>query len=159
MCVPNLYNCYFILFSDYSEYHLENGDIFEKILVAGWGKTRHDQTMLTEAHGGYVWTPQVKKLNQNYVSTDDCMRISPYSRQHRRLSTETLLCAQGIVGTSDSCEVDSGGPLMGITASNHVEIIGIVSRGSLKCDSSQPAIHTRVSKFMPWITELINGAP
>ena len=70
MCVPNLYNCYFILFSDYSEDHLENGDIFEKILVAGWGKTKYDQTMLTEANEVYVWTPQLKKLNQNYVNTD-----------------------------------------------------------------------------------------
>ena len=72
VCVSQiLSNCYFFLFSDYSEDHLENGDIFEKILVAGWGKTRYDQTMLTEANGVYVWTPQLKKLNQNYVSTDD----------------------------------------------------------------------------------------
>jgi secreted trypsin-like serine protease len=138
---------------------LENGHIFEKIIIAGWGKTRHDQEMLTEANGVYVPTPQLQKLNQNYVNTNDCMRISPYSWYYRRLSTETLLCAQGIIGTSDSCEVDSGGPLMEITSSNHVEIIGIVSHGSLKCDSSRPAIHTLVSKFMPWITELINGAP
>ena len=101
VCVSQiLYNCCYFLFSDYSENHYENGDIFEKIIVAGWGKTRYDQTMLTEANGVYVWTPQLKKLNQNYVNTDNCMRISPYSRQHRRLSTETLLCAQGIVGTS-----------------------------------------------------------
>ena len=138
---------------------MENGCIFKNIIVAGWGKTRHDQEMLTEANGVYVPTPRLQKLNQNYVNTDYCMSLSPYKWQYRRLSTKTLLCAQGTVGNSDSCVIDSGGPLMGITASNHVEIIGIVSHGSLKCDSSRPAIHTRVSKFVPWIAELINGAP
>merc|ERR1712008_322804 len=56
---------------DYSEDHLENGHIFEKIIVAGWGKTRHDQEILTEANGVYVPTPQLQKLNQNYVNTDN----------------------------------------------------------------------------------------
>ena len=147
------------IFSDCSEDHMENGRIFKNIIVAGWGKTRHDQEMLTEANGVYVPTPRLQKLNQNYVNTDYCMSLPPYRWQYRRLSTKTLLCAQGTVGNSDSCEVDSGGPLMGITASNHVEIIGIVSHGSLRCDSSQPAIHTRVSKFIPWITESINSTP
>jgi len=62
---------YIFFLSDYSEDHLENGHIFEKIIVAGWGKTRHDQEMLTEANGVYVPTPQLQKLNQNYVNTDN----------------------------------------------------------------------------------------
>ena len=100
MCVPNLYNCYFILFSDYSEDHLENGDIFEKILVAGWGKTKYDQTMLTEANEVYVWTPQLKKLNQNYVNTYNCMRISPY--QGAAEPNQIFTCSIDGVGQSFS---------------------------------------------------------
>ena len=75
-----------------------------------------------------------------------------------RLSITPLIWTQGTFGTSDSCENDSGAPLMGISSSNHVEIIGFLSHGSRKCDNLQPTIYTRVSKFLPWINDLVNSA-
>ena len=35
------------------------------------------------------------------------------------------------------------------------ETVGIVSFGSIKCDSSTPGVYTRVSKFLPWIKDNI----
>ena len=152
----------FFLFSDYSEDNLANGVTFEKLVVSGWGKTSYDQDMWTKFNGVYARTAQLKKLHQSYVRTDECLETSPhnrhYSRLFARLPTIPLICTQGTFGTSDSCENDSGGPLMGITASNHVEIIGVLSHGSRKCDNSQPTIYTRVSKFLPWINDLVNSA-
>lgn len=142
---------------DYNEDDLANGHTFEKITVAGWGKLRHNQEIKHMTNGLHVWTPKLKKLHMNYVKTNDCVRH--YRRRYGRTrGTSALLCAQGSFESSDSCIGDSGGPLMGITTSNQVEIIGIVSHGSYKCDSSKPAIHTRVSKFLPWIKDFINSA-
>jgi len=147
---------------DYSEDSLANGVTFEKLVVSGWGKTSYDQDMWTKFNGVYARTSQLKKLQQSYVRTDECLETSPhkrhYSRLLARLPTIPLICTKGTFGTSDSCENDSGGPLMGITASNHVEIIGVLSHGSRKCDNSQPTIYTRVSKFLPWINDLVNSA-
>ena len=86
------------------------------------------------------------------------MRIDHYYRNiiRRRLSTESLLCARGKIANSDSCNGDSGSPLMAILASDEVEIIGIVSRGTKKCDSRRPALYMHIANFLPWIKDSIN---
>lgn len=48
---------------------------------------------------------------------------------------------------------DSGGPLIGMSSDKRVELLGIVSRGSLNWQSS---IFTKVSHFLDWI-ESITG--
>ncbi|XP_053691318.1 chymotrypsin-1-like [Sabethes cyaneus] len=53
--------------------------------------------------------------------------------------TETMLCAGGVLG-EDTCNGDSGGPLM---CENYQ--IGIVSWGSTKCAVELPAVFTDVS--------------
>ena len=40
---------------------------------------------------------------------------------------------------------------------NRYETVGIVSFGSIKCDSSTPGVYTRVSEFLPWIKDVIFG--
>ena len=40
---------------------------------------------------------------------------------------------------------------------NRYEAVGIVSFGSIKCDSSTPGVYTRVSEFLPWIKDIMFG--
>ena len=88
---------------------------------------------------------------------------------------DRMLCAGGQSG-KDSCQGDSGGPLIlkgkssGIgdtdlaklgfersgsqTVSHTAIIYGIVSFGPRACgQAGQPGIYTRVTKYIPWISE------
>nr|QRN45226.1 silk gland serine protease [Tineola bisselliella] len=52
----------------------------------------------------------------------------------------------------DTCQFDSGGPLLYTDANNGLEYnIGIVSLGDF-CATSKPAVNTRVTDIMDWIT-------
>ena len=73
----------------------------------------------------------------------------------KRLSTESLLCAKGKIPNSDSCNGDSGSPLMAFLASGEVEVIGIVSSGPKNCNGYRPALFMRISMFLPWIKDSI----
>ena len=44
-----------------------------------------------------------------------------------------------------------------IVENDRYETVGIVSFGSVKCDSSTPGVYTRVSEFLPWIKDVIFG--
>ncbi|KAL1448806.1 hypothetical protein WDU94_000066, partial [Cyamophila willieti] len=75
------------------------------------------------------------------------------------------LCVGGTNG-KDSCNGDSGGPLLWrgtFDSTNMVGqryyLLGIVSRGSGVCgDNSMPAIYTRVSYYMKWILDHMEEA-
>ena len=61
----------------------------------------------------------------------------------------TQLCASAVLG-KDSCKGDSGGPLLDLTE-DQATVIGIVSFGTNKCDSSIPGVYARVSAYLDWI--------
>ena len=73
---------------------------------------------------------------------------------------DSRLCARGVIGSdglpTDSCRGDSGGPLMRFDESKfRYESVGIVSFGSVRCDSSTPGVYARVSNFLPWIKDIV----
>ncbi|XP_055543384.1 transmembrane protease serine 9-like [Wyeomyia smithii] len=100
--------------------------------VIGWG---------TAANG---YAPVIlQELQVLIQSVDACSKI--WIEQ----ITETMLCAGGVLG-EDTCNGDSGGPLM---CDNYQ--IGIVSWGSTKCAVEMPAVFTDVSS--PEIREFIRN--
>lgn len=81
------------------------------------------------------------------------------TRRFRKLRSavgEGQLCAGGEEG-KDSCEGDSGGPLM-----QHARygppfyLRGVVSFGSTLCGGGMPGVYTDVAYFMDWILENIS---
>ena len=42
--------------------------------------------------------------------------------------------------------------------SGNMTVIGILSHGVRECDSSKPAIFTRVGKYLDWINDFITKA-
>lgn len=65
------------------------------------------------------------------------------------------LCVGGKDGM-DSCNGDSGGPLMIIGPGNVPRwyLLGLVSYGALKCGEKDiPALYTKLSKFIKWVLD------
>ncbi len=68
----------------------------------------------------------------------------------------TQLCAVS-KDVGDSCNGDSGGPLMHRDpASGAITVFGVTSQGSKWCDSHVPGLYTRVRLFADWIASQMN---
>ncbi|GAB0098484.1 venom protease [Sergentomyia squamirostris] len=63
----------------------------------------------------------------------------------------TVMCAGGFDGGRDSCQGDSGSPLMVMLPNNRWVVIGIVSWGVRCGEPSRPGVYTRVSSHIDWI--------
>ena len=61
-----------------------------------------------------------------------------------------LRCFFQFVG-KDTCNGDSGGPIVYETNQRVYYQVGIVSFGSKDCGGGKPAIYTRISTFSKWI--------
>lgn len=86
------------------------------------------------------------------VSLEQCNRV--YSMLNVRIESKQV-CAGGEQGL-DSCNGDSGGPLMAQDRSdskNPIQyLVGIVSFGPRQCGTrGWPGVYTRVSAFTDWI--------
>ncbi|XP_041969958.1 CLIP domain-containing serine protease 14D-like [Aricia agestis] len=107
--------------------------------VAGWGLTENNED-----------SSILLKVEVPIWSSSQC------SSFYNRWNVDTELCAGAV--NKDSCEGDSGGPLMlESTYKGAYRIIqyGIVSRGPQNCGSNNPGIYTNVTKFMGWILDNI----
>ncbi|GIX78732.1 clotting factor B [Caerostris darwini] len=71
--------------------------------------------------------------------------------------TEDFICAGREDGGLDACPGDSGGPLLYEFAWNHFVLVGIVSFGYQCALPNFPGVYTRVSSFLPWITQYIEN--
>lgn len=107
--------------------------------VVGWGKTEYDSSGST-----------VKlSVELPVKSHEECTQI--YNRTMILLG-ERQVCAGG-TQNKDSCEGDSGGPLMTLHNESAIwYITGIISFGAERCGSvGWPGIYTRVTEYVPWI--------
>ncbi|XP_063834116.1 phenoloxidase-activating enzyme-like [Ostrinia nubilalis] len=106
-----------------------------QLVVAGWGDVdpNHHHSSNVKLH---VRLPFVDALT--------CRRTV------RELWT-TQICAGG-EANKDSCNGDSGGPLMYEREDVVFEVLGITSYGEEKCGTvNAPAIYTKVHSYMNWI--------
>ncbi|XP_045483874.1 CLIP domain-containing serine protease 2-like [Pieris rapae] len=111
--------------------------------VAGWGFTE------TGRESGVLLRVEVP------VKTDaECKGY--YNRNTREIINKQF-CAGDF--KKDSCNGDSGGPLMMKANYNGVNSYvqyGIVSKGPIQCGSSFPGIYTDVREYVDWILDNIN---
>lgn len=116
----------------------------EQLTVAGWG--------LTE---GRTASQILQKLKVPVTTQVSCStRYNP-----QKTIRENQLCAGGEAG-KDSCNGDSGGPLMSFSSDDegHINwyLAGVVSYGPRACGmKGWPGVYTRINSYMDWIVEKI----
>ncbi|XP_017841549.2 transmembrane protease serine 9 [Drosophila busckii] len=112
--------------------------------VSGWGWTQENQA---EGERSDILRKATVKIWNNIAC----------ERSYRALGksnsiTDTQMCAGYMNGQIDSCWADSGGPLM---SKDHHYLLGVVSTGIGCARPGLPGIYTRVSKYVPWMRDVI----
>ncbi|XP_075223332.1 clotting factor G beta subunit-like [Lycorma delicatula] len=116
----------------------------KKTIVVGWGHTKHG------GPGSNV-LKQIELPIWTYGSCSNNMTQTIFT---------TNLCAGDTEGKRDSCQADSGGPLMiqrKVGVARRWEIAGIVSWGIRCAEKGRPGVYTQVNKYLNWIYEKINA--
>ncbi|XP_018796326.1 PREDICTED: serine protease easter [Bactrocera latifrons] len=113
-------------------------NVGELLTVAGWGRTLLARQSNVK-----------QELAVPVVDHDACAR--KFSSRNVNLITSQL-CAGGEF-SKDSCDGDSGGPLMRQTAQNRWYLEGVVSFGNRCGLEGWPAVYTRVADYTDWIAQ------
>ena len=110
-----------------------------QLTVSGWGKINSEIDVLPD---------RLKKVNVNVISDMVC-RL-----EYQQVATikRSMLCAGYHRGGGDSCEGDSGGPLI---EERSRTIAGIVSFGNGCGERFFPGVYTQVSFYIQWIKQVI----
>uniref|UniRef100_A0A452RSQ8 chymotrypsin n=1 Tax=Ursus americanus TaxID=9643 RepID=A0A452RSQ8_URSAM len=104
--------------------------------TTGWGRTKYN--------GGHDPTFAALPL----LSNAECKQFWGSK------ITDVMVCA-GANGVS-SCMGDSGGPLV-CQKDGAWTLVGIVSWGSSQCNPFSPGVYARVTKFIPWLLEVLEA--
>jgi len=130
----------------------DTGMVGDFATVAGWGNT--------EFRG--VNSDVVLQVNVKVVSNSQCKEDYKDAGENGEAwgITDRMLCAGVPQGGKDSCQNDSGGPLMytpgdGVTAGQNYEVKGVVSFGKKCALAGKPGIYAKVSYVLPWIKAIV----
>jgi len=117
----------------------------ETLTVAGWGLT--EALKLSEV---------LLQVDLNFVEQTKCEFDFRSKGADNFQLTSRQICAQGLPG-EDSCNGDSGGPLMQLDNSRNdrFTLVGITSFGTKKCDSFVPGVYTNIFQYDQWIRNFI----
>ena len=116
-------------------------DIFEDQIatVAGWGDIDPIPGLRRQK-----FPDTLKKVNVTIFNKDKCDRSA---------KTDTKICAGNEEGDKDSCNGDSGGPLMcRFSDGEKFKLCGSVSYGSVRCGlKGVPGVYVNIAKFVKWV--------
>jgi len=112
-------------------------------IVTGWGRLEYGGGVPNILH--QVSVPVIDNLN--------CQEMFN-SSGHKKTIRNSFLCAGYKEGKKDSCEGDSGGPLMWQQEDGRWLLMGTVSHG-IKCAyPNLPGVYMRMTYYKPWIEKV-----
>ncbi|XP_059099413.1 CLIP domain-containing serine protease B10-like [Tigriopus californicus] len=124
-----------------------SGDLNGKdVTVVGWGMTRYNDPGSRETLG--VITPVLQKTQLPVVDIDECNLT-----WRGKVRSSIQICAGG--PGVDSCNGDSGGPLLLKDNGGRYGVVGLVSFGKSTCGDGDPGVYVRVETFLRWIRQNI----
>ncbi|XP_045472090.1 venom serine protease 34-like [Harmonia axyridis] len=110
----------------------DNNFDYELVTLLGWG--------LNSTYG--VKSDVLKETTVMILPNDYCYKF------YQKLDTRQM-CAYG--DDTDSCNVDSGGPLIWWdNSTRRLQVVGLISAGR-DCAGHMPSINVRVTSYLSWI--------
>ncbi|XP_076311603.1 uncharacterized protein LOC143225667 [Tachypleus tridentatus] len=114
--------------------------------VSGWGKL---------FHGGPV--PEILQyVKVPIVRNSKCQQMF-LEAGHIKAIRDNFICAGYETGGQDSCEGDSGGPLMVQRDDGRWVLVGTVSHGIKCADPNLPGVYMKTTAYKPWIESILNS--
>ncbi|ESN95799.1 hypothetical protein HELRODRAFT_178982 [Helobdella robusta] len=115
-----------------------------KTVVSGWGNLAPG--------GSNLNVDSLMYTTLNTTAKDYCLRMY----KNIRPITDDMICASDNKGNvvRDSCQMDSGGPLVNKEKDGTFRLVGVVSWG-IGCASKYPGVYARVNHFEDWILKNI----
>ncbi|KAA0199950.1 Transmembrane serine protease 8, partial [Fasciolopsis buskii] len=113
---------------------------------AGWGHQEESAKTISTV---------LRHVALSIVSNEQCR--ASYDKLNETMPfaiIDSMLCAGDVRGGKDSCQFDSGGPLM-CKHGSQWRIEGVVSFG-FSCGTQIPGVYTRVSSYVKWIRDVTN---
>merc|ERR1711979_11243 len=108
-------------------------------VVSGWGTTKS---------GGNL--PDILQyVNVPLMTNADCKKTGYEATSIK----PSMVCAGYKKGGKDSCEGDSGGPMVVQRQDGRFMLSGIISWGIGCAEENQPGVYTRISEFRDWIEQ------
>ena len=115
----------------------------KKSTMTGWGLDRR---------GGRV-QEVLKEVNAPILSNEKCTEWFRSNGNYEDI-TDRMVCAGISNGGRDTCQADSGGPLVSrLDTNGRFALVGVTSWGHGCGDKNQPGVYARVTNLKDWIVE------
>jgi len=117
-----------------------------RCIATGWGQTVHEGPLEGRLH----------QVPLRVVKNSDCSMM--YSLQYNIPITEGHICAGPQIGSvAGTCVGDSGGPLQCNLKDGRWYLAGITSFGSGCAKPGFPDVFSRITKYVSWIANVMDG--
>jgi len=123
----------------------EEGSQFvgKSAFVTGWGRL----------YEGGPLPPKMQQVSVPIINNTECEGMYRRAGYVEHIPS-IFICAGYQEGKQDSCEGDSGGPMV-IRQEESWVLGGVISWGIGCAEANQPGVYTRISEFREWIDKII----
>ncbi len=126
----------------------------QDVLVTGWGRTTEDNPNAARAASAElhpVTPPVLQEVKLTTVDRLTCANgLHAAGQSFQYADLVGTLCAAGAPG-HDSCNGDSGGPMVRERGRKEYVLVGLVSWGAPQCGTA-PGVYTMVESYTKWIS-------